>query len=317
MKTTLFFTAILMLFNTTALQAQSTNNKTINASTLNQLAGMWQITIKSQQSGTISNTKMEIRIVNGVLEAWRAPNGKADIKYTMFKVYEDKGGLSFIFELNVPPGIKSEGTGSFNNNLSQMKGMMLLSVANNDMLGSTNDWTAKKETTTTNDLTIPASTLKENPAITDLPVAMDKLDSDFFSQYKTIFNSDWENLKGKEIGILSYADYYQVYYECTKPLTGFKVIAFKRINKWGTYYFVIATVQEKEKAKEFYSQINDELSRLKNDGYIMDATQSDSHQGFWINKNENSFGNAYLNNDGIISITFNHSVIAQNGQKVK
>ncbi len=167
------------------------------------------------------------------------------------------------------------------------------------------------------DITIPESTLKEDPATTDLPVVPDKLSPGFFDQCKAIFNTDWESLKGKEIGILSYADYYQVYYECTKPLTGFKVIAFKRINKWGTYYFVIATVQEKEKAKAFYSQINDELSRLKNDGYIMDATQSDKHQGFGINKNGHSFGNAYLNNEGFISITFNHSVIAENGQKLK
>ncbi|MCW5914243.1 MAG: WG repeat-containing protein [Chitinophagaceae bacterium] len=182
---------------------------------------------------------------------------------------------------------------------------------------------AAKVTSTNNkptvpaDITIPESTLKEDPVTTDLPVVPDKLSPGFFDQFKAIFNTDWESLKGKEIGLLAYDDYYQVYYECTKLLTGFKVIVFKRIHKWGTSYFVIAMVQEKEKAKAFYSQINDELSRLKNDGYIIDATQSDKHQGFWINKNGHSFGNAYLNNEGFISITFNHSVIAENGQKLK
>lgn len=110
------------------------------------LVGVWAVTTKDHQSGAIGKSKFEIRMVNGNIEAWRVVNGKADIKYTGFKVFDDRAGLSFNFELNVPPGIKSEGTGTIAVGTLQMKGTQIVSVKNSS-IAFTHDFSAIKEST--------------------------------------------------------------------------------------------------------------------------------------------------------------------------
>lgn len=139
----------------------ATNGNAINYS---KLTGVWNITTKDHQTGVTGNMKFELKNVNGNLEAWRVVNGKADIRYTSFKVFKDGNTLSFNFELNIPPGIKSEGTGAWNNELTQMTGIQLTSGMG---LRASAQWSAVKEATSnapvkTNPIIISANILNED-----------------------------------------------------------------------------------------------------------------------------------------------------------
>lgn len=108
------------------------------------LVGVWAVTTKDQTSGKVSRSSLEIRMVNGTLEAWRVVNGKADLKYTSFKVFDGEKGPSFLFELNVPPSLKVEGTGTIDSGLSQMSGIQLLSIQGTSV-AFTHQFSARKE----------------------------------------------------------------------------------------------------------------------------------------------------------------------------
>ncbi|MGD9563682.1 MAG: WG repeat-containing protein [Pyrinomonadaceae bacterium] len=108
------------------------------------LVGVWAVTTKDQTSGKVSHSSFEIRMVKGTLEAWRVVKGKADLKYTSFKVFDGENGPSFIFELNVPPRLKVEGTGTIDSGSSQMSGIQLLSIQGTSV-AFTHQFSARKE----------------------------------------------------------------------------------------------------------------------------------------------------------------------------
>lgn len=143
--------------NNSSKPATNTKNDAIAYS---KLTGVWNVTTKDHQTGVIGTMKLEIRIVNGKPEAWRVANGKADLKYTKFTVFKNESNaIAFNFDLNVPPGLKSEGTGTWNDELTQMKGIQLTSGFG---VNSSAQWSAVKEAVaiTTNNTT---NTPTENP----------------------------------------------------------------------------------------------------------------------------------------------------------
>lgn len=147
--------------NNSSKPATNTKNDAIAYS---KLAGVWNVTTKDHQTGVIGTMKLEIRIVNGKPEAWRVANGKADLKYTKFTVFKNESNaIAFNFELNVPPGLKSEGKGTWNDELTQMKGIQLTSGFG---VNSSAQWSAVKEAVaiTTNNTT---NTPTENPVNKD------------------------------------------------------------------------------------------------------------------------------------------------------
>ena len=204
MKTKTFFAICLMLFTATALHAQTTNNETIDASTLKKLEGIWVQTYNDTK-GAIGPAYLKLKAVNGNVEAWRVAKGKQDIKFTRFGVYKnEKGGFGFSYELNIPPGFKFEGYGEIDEHVSTMKGMELRTVKNLDLPIPPAQWTAKKGSLSTLS-TSTNSTTSTSISTTITATSADPMENKFVKAFNAATDSKG---RGRALGIL-FGDVYK------------------------------------------------------------------------------------------------------------
>ncbi len=202
MKTKTFIAICLMLFTATTGQAQTTNNETIDASTLKKLEGIWVQTYNDSK-GVIGPAYLKLKAVNGNVEAWRVAKGKQDIKFTRFRVYKnEKGVLSFVYELNIPPGFKYEGYGEIGEHVSTMKGTELRTVKNLDLPIPPAQWTAKKGSLST---LATAANPTTSTSTTITTTSADLMETKFVTAFNAATDSKG---RGKALGVL-FGDVYK------------------------------------------------------------------------------------------------------------